>query len=220
MFPRRSLTCSIVSAVVVAGAIACSTPAPSAPTTPAVLGTTVLAGTVLNAQTRQPIVGALVTVNVEVAAPSTRSAVTADDGSFRIDAVLIGFGTVRVEAEGYLQASQSLNLLGAEVRTEFALVPTGPPPPPPPPVLTAIGGLVTNRLTSLPIHGASVTFTLITGERFTATTGIDGQFLLTGLPVGQVGDLRVAANGHRAEDARYTIEPSLFVTVALDPGSE
>lgn len=218
MFPLRSLMCSIVCAGVAAGAVACGTPVPSAPTTPPVLGTTVLAGTVLNAQTRLPIAGALVTVNVEVAAPSTRSAVTADDGSFRIDAVLIGFGTIRVEAEGYLQASQAMNLLGAEVRTEFALVPNGPPPPPPPPVLTLMGGLVTSRQTNLPINGATVSFTLHTGERFTGTTGIDGQFVLTGVPVGVVGDLRVAATGHRTEDQRFTVEPNLFVTVGLDQG--
>lgn len=219
MFPLRSLMCSILCAVTLTSSMACDTKAPSAPTTPPVLGTTVLAGTVLNSQTRQPVAGALVTVNVQVAAPSTRSAVSATDGSFRIDSVLIGFGTISVEADGFHPATQGLNLLGAEVRTEFALVPNGPPPPPPPPVLTTMGGLVTSRQSSLPINGATVSFTLQTGERFIATTGIDGLFMLHGVPVGAVGDLRVAASGYRTEDQRFTVEPNLFVTVGLDIAS-
>lgn len=218
MIRLRSLSTLVAAGIVLAITAACDTKAPSAPTSPPVLGTTVLVGTVLHTQTRQPVVGALVTVNVQVAAPSTRTAVSGNDGQFRVDAILIGSGTVRVEAEGFIEVIQNLNFIGAEVRTEVALVPNGPPPPPPPPVLTTIGGLITSRLTSLPINNATVTFTLQTGERFTANTLIDGQFTMPGVPVGAVGDLRVTANGHRAEDQRFTVEPNLFVTVGLDPG--
>jgi hypothetical protein len=218
MIQLRSAIYPVLCAVALTSALACDTQAPSAPTSPPVLGTTVLVGTVLHTQTRQPIAGALITVNVQVAAPATRSALSNDDGTFRIESVLIGTGTVRVEAQGFHEFIQDLNFLGAEVRTEVALIPNGPPPPPPAPVLTTIGGLVTSRLTSLPINGATVTFTLTTGERFTANTVIDGRFTLNGVPVGAVGDLRVEATGHRADDSRYTVEPNLFITIGLDPG--
>jgi hypothetical protein len=219
MIRLRSLSTLVVAGVVLAITAACDTKAPSAPTTPPVpvLGTTVLLGTVLHSQNRTPVPGALVTLNVQVGTSATHSAVTTSDGTFRIEAVMTGLSNIKVEAAGFLELSQQLNLTGTEVRAELAMIPSGPPPPPPQ-VLTSVGGLVTNRLTSLPINGATLTLVLTTGERFTATTGVDGQFMIHGVPVGAVGDLRVTANGHRAEDQRFTVEPNLFVTVGLDPG--
>lgn len=217
MFRFRFLVFSFLALTAMVGASACESSTPTAPTPP-VPGTTVLVGTVRNTQTQLPVASALVTVQSQATSATVRTALTSVDGSFRIESIVIGQGTVRVEANGFVEYSQELTLTGAEVRSEIALVPTGPPPPPPPPVLTTLGGLVTNRLTSLPINGATVTFTLTTGERFTANTVVDGRFSLNGVPVGAVGDLRVEANGHRADDSRYTVEPNLFVTIALDPG--
>jgi hypothetical protein len=218
MFRFKAAIYPVLCAVALTGALGCDTKAPSAPTSPPVLGTTVLVGTVLHTQTRQPVAGALITVNVQVAAPATRSTVSNNDGSFRVESVLIGTGTVRVEAEGFLEFTQNLNFLGAEVRTEVALVPNGPPPPPPVPELTSVNGLVTSRQTNLPINGASVTFTLTTGERFTGNTVFDGRFSLPGVPVGAVGDLRVVATGHQVDETRYTVEPNMFITIGLNQG--
>jgi hypothetical protein len=218
MFLLRSSIYPILCAVVMAGTLACDTKTSTTPTSPPVPGaaTAIVVGTVLNTQTRQPISGAMVTMSTQPIAPAMPSATTAVDGSFRIESVVMGMRTVRVEAEGYQSYTQELNVGGSEVRADITLIPDTPPPPPP--VLTTMGGLVTTRQTSLPVNNATVTFTLQTGERFTATTGIDGQFQMSGVPVGAVGDLRVTANGHRAEDQRVTVEPNLFVTVGLDQG--
>lgn len=217
----RSLSVMVLSVLALSGVLACDAKAPTSPAPPPVPGTTtsVVAGVVLNAQTRQPISGAVVTLNAQAVAPSIPTATTAVDGSFRIESVVIGPRVVRVEAEGYQPYSQDLNIGSVEVRTEITLAPSAPLPPPPP-TTTTVGGFITSRQTSLPINGATISFTLTTGERFTANTTVDGQFVLNNVPVGAVGDLRVEASGHRAEVTRVTVEPNLFVTVGLDQGSE
>lgn len=219
MLRISSSTFVLAAAVLIAAA--CDTKPPTTPTTPPVPGaaTAVVVGTVLNTQTRQPISGAVVSMSTQPIAPATPTATTAVDGSFRIESVVMGLRIVRVEADGYQLYSQELNVGGAEVRADITLVPNAPPPPPPP-VTTSVGGLVTTRQTSLPINGAAITFTLTTGEQFMATTTSSGQFILNGLPVGAVGDLRVDAAGHRADVMRLTVEPNLFVTVGLDQGAQ
>ena len=195
--------------------VACDTKTPTAPAPPSAPGTTVLVGTVLHTVTRAPIGGAVVTVQGQVS-PAPRSVVTNPDGTFRMDAVLIGVGSLRVEADGFQTYTQELTVTGVEVRTELALVPTAPPPPPEPPVTTLMRGQVTNRLTNVPVGGVTVAITLATGERFTAMTTSDGQFILTDVVVGATADVRADATGYWPYEQRLVVEMNQILTIRLD----
>jgi hypothetical protein len=199
-----------------AGVVACDEKSPTAPEPPSAPGSSVVVGTVLHSQTREPISGAVVTVRGQVS-PSPRSAVTSADGTFRMDAILVGVGNISVEATGFQAFTQELTVTGAEVRTELALVPSAPPPPPDPPVTTIVRGMVTNRVSNLPIAGATVSLTLATGERVTATTANDGLFTLAEVLVGATADLRVEATGYWPNDQRLTVELNQNLTIRLDP---
>ncbi len=198
------------------GTVACDSATPTAPAETTGPGTTLLIGTVLHTQTRAPIAGAVVTVRGQIS-PAPRSAVTNSDGTFRMDAVLNGIGTITVEAAGFQLVTQDLTVTGAELRTELALVPSAPPPAPDPPATTIVRGLVTNRVSNLPIAGATVTITLATGERFVATTGNDGLFILTNVEVGATADLRVEATRYWPYDQRLMVETNQNLTIRLDP---
>jgi hypothetical protein len=198
------------------GTVACDSPTPTVPAGTTSPGTTLVSGTVLHTETRAPIAGAVVTVRGQIS-PAPRSVVTNGDGTFRMEAVLNGIGTITAEAAGFQLVVQDLTVTGAEVRTELALVPSAPPPAPDPTVTTVVRGLVTNRVSNLPITGATVTITLATGERFAATTGNDGLFILTNVEVGATADLRVEATRYWPYDQRLVVETNQNLTIRLDP---
>ena len=143
-----------------------------------------IGGTVSDASsTESPIEGATVT-----AEPGGYSTTTATDGTYTLSAVPVGTYTVTASAIGYVDASQTVEVLENQtVTANFALVPqpTG-----------TITGKVTDAETLEPIANATVTV-----DGYSTTTADNGTYTLANLPV---GTYTVTASATGYSDASQT----------------
>lgn len=124
-------------------------------------------GLVTNAMTGEPIFGATVSVFGQ-----NISATTGADGSYTLNNVPAGLQTLNASADGFATSQAQVTVVTNQTVTQdFALLPlTG-----------AVRGFVLNASNNQPIAGATVS---VKGANISATTGADGSYTLTNVPVG------------------------------------
>jgi hypothetical protein len=212
--PRRLR--AIPAALALLAAVACDTPAPTAPNTTTPVGGTIstLIGVVINAETHQPVDGAVVNVNVLGVVKTT---VTAGGGTYRIESLPEGRAALTIRADRFEPRMQEVMLAGPEVRIENALIPLPTGGPPPTVEMTTVTGVITNRNTNQPLNNATVTLRLENGLAWYTTTDTFGRFMLTGVPVGAAAELRASANNYIPEDRRMPVDPNMYVLLSLSP---
>lgn len=137
-------------------------------------------GTVTDASTGQPIVGATVSI-------AGVTVVTSDGGFYVLNDVPVGQQTLTAFADGFAPAQVSVALTASQVLTQnIRLTPqTG-----------ALSGFVINALNGQSIAGAVVA---VKGTDISAVTGGDGFYTLTGVPAGAQTVTASAANYDAAE---------------------
>jgi len=152
-----------------------------------------IAGTVTNADTGDLIANATVTADAY-------STTTADDGTYTLADLPVGTYTVTASATGYIDASQTVDVLENQITTaDFGLSPqpTG-----------IISGTVTDADTEEAIANATVT-----ADGYSTTTAADGTYTLADLPV---GTYTVTASATGYADASQTIDVVENLTTTAD----
>lgn len=149
-----------------------------------------IAGRVVNAETREPIVGAV----IEVAGPSRGHATSNREGNFCIPSLLPGFYVLEADAPGYLPLREDSIKVTAGQVTELVLALRPKPGEP-----GGIAGTVRDSATGLPIPDAAVFAFGRAGSGF-GFTDRAGQYVIRNLPPGSYG-VHCGARGYY--EARY-----------------
>ena len=173
-----------------------------------------ISGRVIDAQTRQAINGAEVTVE-----GSSLTGNSGPTGEFTVQELAPGSVTVYINMPGYFQRSYNATLVAGQVTglgdVQMSLMPT----------TAAIQGLVTDDQTGLPLSGAVVN--LSGSSSGTATTDAFGKYTLSNLQPGAFtitiamsGYENVMANGSLTAGNSLVFSPSLKrfeITEQTDP---
>lgn len=144
-----------------------------------------------------PVAGAQVTL-----ASSAISAFTQADGSYTLQAIPAGAQTINVSKAGFQTASASVTVTaGQTVTQDFTMTPGS----------GTVTGLVRNAANANPLPGVSIT---IIGTSISATSGADGSYTLTNVPVG-AQTLNAAATGFISSAVQVTVTDGQSVTQNL-----
>ncbi|MEJ7576512.1 MAG: carboxypeptidase regulatory-like domain-containing protein [Pyrinomonadaceae bacterium] len=149
-------------------------------------------GVIINSSTGLPIAGATVTYTDPVTG-TTATTTTAPNGTFAfLNLPVSSTGSITALAPGTSASAPvpaPITALTTTLIPNITLVPTG-----------GVSGTVISGNTGLPLPGATVTFiNPINGTPITTTTGQDGSFTLSGIPVGSTGNITVTGpNGSSA----------------------
>lgn len=149
-------------------------------------GTGELSG-VVTTPGRAPVEDALITV-----VGGAASGYSGADGSYHITGIPAGTYTVRCSKDNYVIIEEpGVSIVDAQMTTlDFTLEPGGGGE-------TIVTGYVADMVNLIAVAGAQVS---IDGTSFSATTGSDGQYTITGAPAGTY-DFTCTAAGY--EDAHY-----------------
>lgn len=204
-------TSRILTAVLAAILAACSSPTSPEPATPEVRGT--ISGVVSHVQTGVPLIAA---VRLVMANQPLRTATTTADGRYSFKDLPLGTAMLSVTAAGYRPADVVI-VIAATTTQDVRLVPE-PVPVPPTPVPTAqIKGRVVSQQTTKPITAAAVNLRIGPDQDWTAVTDGNGQWAISGVPIGATANLTIDASGHIGYSASVTIADGLDLPVALEP---
>lgn len=156
-----------------------------------------LAGTVTSATSEQPLANALVAVLVVsgTATVTLAEATTAADGSFQLADVPEEF-TLQVQATDHALYEEQLSRTTSHAASLFP---------------NTLSGTVTDSLSGAPLAGATVTV-----GRATATTGNDGFYRLTDLPI-DATEISFDADGYAGTQATFDLAASQTLTASLRP---
>jgi hypothetical protein len=163
-----------------------------------------ISGTVLNANTSEPIKNAWVYVAFKWTA-------TDENGQYTIEDIPVGTHSVMVFKCGYYPATQEAEVLASQTTTvDFSLTPIEPP------ATGTITGKVTDATTSLPIESAFV-FTVAEDiwecfGRFSAMTDSNGDYTIENVPVGMRKIFAFKRHYHHASQMVH-VEEGLTTTV-------
>ncbi|MGC8777287.1 MAG: carboxypeptidase regulatory-like domain-containing protein [Candidatus Caldatribacteriaceae bacterium] len=166
----------------------------NAPRLPVVSALVGLRGAVVDVQTGKGVAGAQIVVRDY----PDRSDLTASDGSFFIPRVPAGRQVLLVSASGYASKSEAVNIPEGEV---FAVTISLSP------FLGKITGFVWDG-DGKPVAGATVTV----DGRYTTTTKANGNFALSGIPVGKFA-LTVEKDGFVPYSGEVTVQASSVTVV-------
>jgi hypothetical protein len=131
-----------------------------------------ISGTVTDANTNAPIVGATVSVGVD------SSATTDVEGAYILEGIPAGTYTVTFSAESYITDTlEDVEVIAGEETedVDMALQPE--------PTAGSISGTVTDAVTGEPVEGATVSLAVVDSTK-TTTTVVDGTYLLEDVPAG------------------------------------
>jgi hypothetical protein len=149
-------------------------------------------GTVTDAATGQPVAGATVTA-------AGISATTGDDGAYTLNEVPAGQQTLSASADGFTPTQLSVNVISGQVLTQnISLLP----------LRGTVSGYVINAINNQPIAGATVT---VKGTNISATSGSDGSYVLSNVPVGSQ-TVTAPASGFEASQATVSVVADQTVT--------
>ncbi|MFS0766942.1 carboxypeptidase regulatory-like domain-containing protein [Peribacillus phoenicis] len=157
-----------------------------------------LTGTVIDEETRQPIVGALVEVFDEFGV-SIAFGLTDQNGEYLIQGLPQGIFTVRASAPGYLSETASADLGAGENVLNFELrrVPESS---------SVIAGTVTDSISGAPITGARIDLNNSRGELVGFTfTDSNGQYYFEGLEP-DTYNISASAEGYLEAQLTLTLE--------------
>jgi hypothetical protein len=168
-------------------------------------------GTVRNAATNQPIVGASILVGIPFGAVYY-SAFTDGNGNYSLADIPAQKLTLYVGADGFMPAQADVTIVANQTATkDFALTPdTGA-------TTGTITGVVKNSANNQPVSGVTVT---VAGTNLSTSSGGDGSYTLSNVPAG-AQTLNASKSGFRTATVPVTVTAgqSLTQDISLAPGA-
>ena len=160
--------------------------------------TATITGTVVNAETNEPIAGASISVDTVA---STTSGLA---GEYTLT-VPIGIYTLKASASGYYDWSSTIDV--SSEGTYIIDIPMTPIPPPSPKPTSTITGTVTD------VEGNVIAGATVTANSYTTITDENGKFSLTVEP--GIYTVKVSAEGYK--EWSQTIDASVAGTYVISP---
>ncbi|MFW6428763.1 MAG: carboxypeptidase regulatory-like domain-containing protein, partial [Desulfosalsimonas sp.] len=153
-----------------------------------------ITGTITDADTGQPLEGAIVSVE---AGGNTYSDETGFDGSYKINGVIPGDIQITVTYSDHSQVYQATLPSGGEYVMDFSMDLSG----------ISVTGTVADVTTEDPLAEATVT-AVIDGQTYSANTGVDGSYEISGISENGSLELTGTCPGYLEETATYSVSGS------------